>query len=241
MEYAPEIVVALIIGLLFLTAIFVAWRLALAEARRTALRRIASQLGLRCERKTTDVRSDRTFLSVKPLIGWADLVISGDIEGLHVEYLDFQDLRSAHSVRKPYWSGVCTLTCPLRFMPLVVRPRDLFDHTAGPLDFEAIELDNAEFNRIYRVASPSRKFAFDILNQRAIALILADTPTLIETDGPRLTFTRPGRLSPDAVESLIEHSLAFYRLVPEYLRADLAGHGENTPQNAPKPAPGNTE
>lgn len=61
---------------------------------------------------------------------------------------------------------------PFPLKSLSIRTENIFDKIGGFLGFPDIELESAEFNREFHVASPDRRWAFDVLNQQAMEFLL---------------------------------------------------------------------
>jgi hypothetical protein len=56
--------------------------------------------------------------------------------------------------------------------PLLIRPEGFFDRVKGFFGFEDINFESAEFSRKFFVAAPDRKWAYDVLHQRAMEFLL---------------------------------------------------------------------
>jgi hypothetical protein len=56
--------------------------------------------------------------------------------------------------------------------PLLIRPEGFFDKVKSVFGFEDINFESAEFSRKFFVAAPDRKWAYDVLHQRAMEFLL---------------------------------------------------------------------
>jgi hypothetical protein len=121
------------------------------------------------------------------------------------------------------------LTCvvveaPISFPSLIVRPEgflDRFGHTLGVGD---IEFESDEFNRMFLVKCHDRRFAFDVIHQRAMAFLLRQDGLCIEGNGTAVLFhlnASRGLLPlPAGVTELLDESSGFLDLLPDYLLHD---------------------
>jgi len=80
------------------------------------------------------------------------------------------------------WSGVI-LDAALALDPLSLRPRRLLDTVADWFGVQDINFEHAQFSRAFRVQSPNRRWAFDVLHQRAIDHLLATPRWNLELGG----------------------------------------------------------
>jgi hypothetical protein len=56
--------------------------------------------------------------------------------------------------------------------PLLIRPEGFFDKVKSFFGFEDINFESAEFSRKFFVQAPDRKWAYDVLHQRALEFLL---------------------------------------------------------------------
>jgi hypothetical protein len=67
--------------------------------------------------------------------------------------------------------------------PLTIRPESFVDKVAGYAGSEDIDLESEEFNRRFRVKSPDRRWAHDILQPRTMELMLSYSRFNIDLQG----------------------------------------------------------
>ena len=119
-----------------------------------------------------------------------------------------------------YKSGCATHTA-LRLKRLFVRHETFLDRAAALVGFSGIELDSAEFNKRFHVACDDKKFAYDVLHQKAMEFLLERPNLTIESNGDFFLFTLGDeQLNPQQAASLIDAATGFCALLPRYLKED---------------------
>src|SRR6185295_1937426 len=79
---------------------------------------------------------------------------------------------NTYSARVKKFSAVI-LDTQYEFPDLLIRPVELFDRVKSIVGAHGIETESEEFNRRFRVVSADRFFADEVLQPRAIELLLA--------------------------------------------------------------------
>tara|TARA_R110000737_G_scaffold251825_2_gene261221 strand:- start:15899 stop:16681 length:783 start_codon:yes stop_codon:yes gene_type:complete len=79
------------------------------------------------------------------------------------------------------------LELPFPTMPdLMIRREGIFDRIASAFGKNDIDFESAEFSKKYYVKCDSRKFAYDIVNQRMIEFLLETKPGLVDIEHGRI-------------------------------------------------------
>jgi len=222
MKYAFDILGIVICVVLMIIAANYSWKRALK--RLEALRAVARRLKLHYN--ADDVNRIPETYAASDLCGHghskqASHVIWGDIGAGKVCYFDYRYTVGSGRSQSTHYYSACAFHGPCFWRKLFIRPESFRDRAAGFFGSEDINLDNAEFNREFFVKSEDKKFAYDVLPQRAMEFFLARSGLAMEMQADYMLFYRSGTLSPEAVESLIVDSAAFFDLVPNYLREDM--------------------
>ena len=201
-----------------------------ARKRREALAAIAARLNLRYHQGDPfglpTVYAGTAFCS-QGHSRRAYNVVAGPIGCGEARFFDYQyktTVHTKHGTREVthYRSG-CGFHAPYRFKRLVVRPEGFFDKVAGFLGFDDIDLDLAEFNKSFYVSSEDKKFAYDVLSQKAMEFFLARRGITMETGWDYLLFYYGGgTLRVEEVAALISTAAAFCELLPDYLKQELS-------------------
>jgi hypothetical protein len=71
-------------------------------------------------------------------------------------------------------------------LPLAIRPRGLLDEVTEFIGFEEIGFESAEFSQKFVVKSPDRRWAYDVVHQKTMELMLAYPHFLIDFQGSQI-------------------------------------------------------
>ncbi len=84
-----------------------------------------------------------------------------------------------------YFSAlVVDANLPLK--PLFIRPEGFFDKVTEFVGFEDIDFESAEFSQKFFVKAPDRRWAFDVLHQKTMELMLAYPRFHVEFQGTQV-------------------------------------------------------
>jgi hypothetical protein len=80
-----------------------------------------------------------------------------------------------------YFSAVI-LKSDVPLKALFIRPENLLDKITAFVGFDDIDFESAEFSRKFYVKAPDKKWAYDVLHQRAMEFLLAQPVFTIQFD-----------------------------------------------------------
>lgn len=127
-------------------------------------------------------------------------IITGQWDGRDLIAFDYHyethstDSKGKRQTHHHHFSAVM-LTANIPLKPLVIRSENLFDKLAGVFGFDDIDFESAEFSRRFCVKSPDRRWAYDVLHQRAMQFLLDSPRFSIEFDRTRVIAWRSGRFT----------------------------------------------
>jgi hypothetical protein len=101
--------------------------------------------------------------------------------------------------------------------PLLIRPEGFFDKLAEFVGFDDIDFESAEFSRKFYVKSPDRKWAYDVIHQRAMEFLLARPRFTIQFDRAHVIAYNGSVFGATDFESAVRVSQGILDLFPEYL------------------------
>ena len=84
-----------------------------------------------------------------------------------------------------YFSAV-VIDAGIPLLPLSIRPRGLLDEVTEFIGFEEIGFESAEFSQKFFVKSPDRRWAYDVVHQKTMELMLAHPHFLIDFQGSQV-------------------------------------------------------
>jgi hypothetical protein len=92
--------------------------------------------------------------------------------------------------------AVCGLRLPAFLPTLELAPESVLTRFAGAIGFSDVELESEDFNRHYRVRAGDTKFAYDVLNPRTMAALVARPALHLRVAGADALCWESGRLEP---------------------------------------------
>lgn len=201
MDMFPVIIV---FGILLVVG-FAIYGIIQARARRNALATWAAQQGLRFA--PDNVRGfDERF----PAFGclqqgsnrFAYNVGTGTWHQRQVLTFDYHyethSTNSKGETETSHWyfsAAIVESNVPLK--PLLIRPEGFFDKVKSLFGFEDINFESAEFSRKFFVSAPDRKWAYDVLHQRAMEFLLVSPVFSIAFDTRSVIAWRGSTFKPE--------------------------------------------
>jgi hypothetical protein len=101
---------------------------------------------------------------------------------------------------------------------LFVRREGFFDKLANFFGFSDINFESEEFSRRFRVKSPDKKFAYDVIHPRMMEFLLAEEPPMIDFQRGQCCLSRGERCWPAIeFESNLDWARRFFELWPRHV------------------------
>ncbi len=146
----------------------------------------------------------------------------GDWQGRTIEAMDYhyetQSTDSKGRTRRTshHFSAVVLYSdVPLR--PLFIRPEGLFDKITEFFGADDIDFESAEFSRKFYVKADDRRWAFDVIHQRAMAFLLAQPRFTLQFAPTCVIAWRNGRFGPAEFEQAIQTIAGLLDGLPDYV------------------------
>ncbi|MDM8000704.1 MAG: hypothetical protein QUS33_12145 [Dehalococcoidia bacterium] len=108
--------------------------------------------------------------------------------------------------------------------PLSIRPQRLIDRFAEFIGFESIDFESVEFSRRFAVESPDRRWAYDVLHQKTMELMLEYPRFRIDFLGTKVAaYSGDTEFSPDEFQSALNLVTGILDNLPESMLVELKG------------------
>ncbi len=91
-----------------------------------------------------------------------------------------------HTQTHHHQLSVLVVSTPLRLRELSIRSENIFDRISEFFGMDDIDFELAEFNRAFHVRAPDRRWAFDVLHQKAMEFMLASPRFILEFNAGRV-------------------------------------------------------
>lgn len=113
----------------------------------------------------------------------------------------------------------------LRDQRLSIKPEGVRHRVAQELGFDDVDFESAAFSNRFRVRSPSRRWAYDIIDQKMMELLISHPPFTLELEGPWMLITGRGRFRPKRFAAAVNVAEGFVKSIqPSVLREAEESH-----------------
>ena len=109
----------------------------------------------------------------------------------------------------------------LALKPLFVRGENLWDKMTSAFGFDDIDFESAEFSRKFFVKSPDRKWAYDVIHQETMELLIRAPRFSLEFAGPHAMAWRSSRFAPANFEYALALLDGVLRRIPTDIQREL--------------------
>ena len=143
----------------------------------------------------------------------------GDVE---FELFDYRFTTGSGKNKRTHRYGIAAARVPVRFRSLRIRPEGIFDKLASFAGFDDINFESHEFSARYHVACDDRQFAYQLIHPQAIEHLLRCPPLNWQMNGTVIVIHRSGAFKPEEIPRVVESIEGFVRMVPAFVRKDVA-------------------
>jgi hypothetical protein len=121
-----------------------------------------------------------------------------------------------------YHFSALVVDANLPLKPLFIRPEGFFDKVTEFVGFEDIDFESAEFSQKFFVKAPDRRWAFDVLHQKTMELMLAYPRFHIEFQGTQvIAYYNSKTFSPGEFSSALKVVTGILDLLPPGIIEEL--------------------
>ncbi len=109
------------------------------------------------------------------------------------------------------------MQCPFPLKPLLIRPEGLFDKMKQFLGFEDINFESAEFSRKFFVKANDKRWAYDVIHQRVMELLLSSPMHCMEMNDLQIIVWNDRTYTVAEFQDALYFLDRFIDLFPDYL------------------------
>ncbi len=160
--------------------------------------------------------------SLPPTAECAENVFTGLWRGYAIHAFDYHFSKQTDPTSSEGVLSVLIVEAPCPLKPLFLRPKQLKDSVAQVMGAVAIQFETAAFNRRFLVQAADRKWAYDVLQPRALELLLQAAPFNIEFSERYVAASRGGLFSLRAYAQALTLVVG---LLPEFVRQEEYARG----------------
>jgi len=202
-----------------------------ARKRKKELAAWAQSRGLRC-REGKDRSFDNYYGHLPCLCRgsnrYAYNIMEGEYNGRRLCAFDYHYETYSHSSKggrrtdhHRFSAVIFDTNLPLK--PLFIRPEGVFDKLTEFFGFDDIDFELDEFSRKFYVKSPDRKWAYDVIQQSTMELLLRSPRFTLDFRGPHVIAFRNSMFSVAEFEAAVSLVEGVLDRMPEYLVRELKG------------------
>ena len=200
----------------------------LEKKRREALRALARQLGFNfTPYDTFGLPAMFSHLSLFN-VGHsrrAKNIIYGEREGASVFIFEYYYVTGSGKNRHTHSFTVCCVNMGMNFPYLWIRREHFFDKLTSLVGFDDIDFESHEFSKQFYVKSESKKFAYEVINQKTMEFLLsASAKPYVEIYRHTASAYFKGRERPATFRYLYEFIFGLLDCIPDFV-LDKYGYG----------------
>lgn len=141
--------------------------------------------------------------------------------GFDYHYETYSHDSKGHRQTHHHYFSAVVIGSAVPLKPLTIRPEGLFDKLAAAFGFDDIDFESAEFSRKFHVKAADRKYAYDVLHQRAIEFLLQSPVFSLEFDSRQVIAWRSKKFQPPEFERAAGVVHGLLDQLPAYLIAAM--------------------
>jgi hypothetical protein len=149
--------------------------------------------------------------------------ISGEWNGREILGFDYHYVTGSGKNQQTHRFSAVILQSRVPLKPLYLRPEGFFDKVTEFFGLDDIDFESAEFSRQFYVKSPDRRWAYDVIHQRAMEFLLQMPRFSIKFDLMHIAAWRDKRFRPQEFEQAASVISGLLDRLPEYVLRQQTG------------------
>lgn len=149
---------------------------------------------------------------------YARNIMRGTHEGWEITAFDYHYATGAGKSRRDYNFSALIVNSPIPLKSLYVRPESLFDKVTDFFGFDDIDFESAEFSRKFFVKAEDKRWAYHVIHQRMMELLLQAPRFSFQFDPGHIITWRRKRFSEEDFDNAFELTQGIMLQIPEYVK-----------------------
>jgi len=145
-----------------------------------------------------------------------------DLWAFDYHYQTYSTDSKGHRTTHHHHFSALLVDSGLRLAPLNIRQEGFFDRMKGVFGFDDIDFESAQFSNEFWVTAPDKRWAYDVINQRNMELLLASPRFSLQFDGPHVLAWRNKTFKPPEFEQALSLVLELLAGIPKDIRERLS-------------------
>ncbi|MGB2983805.1 MAG: hypothetical protein WBC63_08115 [Candidatus Bipolaricaulia bacterium] len=150
-------------------------------------------------------------------------VTSGTWNDRGVVAFDYHYATGHGKNRHDFRFSAIVLDAAVDLKPLHIRSENVFDKLTELFGIDDIDFESAEFSRAFRVKSPDKRWAYDVLHQRTMEFLLSQPRFGIQFGDREVIVWRNRKFSPETYETAIGVAEGILDRLPDYVVREQGG------------------
>ena len=139
------------------------------------------------------------------------------------------DSKGRRQTHHHYFSAI-VIDSGLDLTKLLIRPEGIFDKMKGMFGINDSDFESAEFSRAFWVASPVKRWAYDVLHQETMEYLLHSSRLPIEfEDGPYVMVWGSHKWGVEQFEDALRYADGILDRIPKDIRKELRNRADYPP------------
>ncbi|GAB3293045.1 hypothetical protein EK0264_11975 [Epidermidibacterium keratini] len=144
-------------------------------------------------------------------------VMTGEHNGRPLVVFEHYWVTGSGDDRETHHAMVTALQLPRVLPELTVTREGMMGSLARRMGIKDIELESDDFNRAYKIKSPNRKFAYDVLHPRFMEWMLSVNADGFTINSGYLVYATGGRLEIEQVDGKIAYLDTVAERIPSFV------------------------
>ncbi len=149
--------------------------------------------------------------------------LGGELEGYPIHAFDYHYATGSGKNRKTHRFSAVLVDLPFSMRDLLIRREGFGDKIGAAFGFDDIDFESAEFSKQFYVAASDRRWAYDVLHQRAMEYLMGSERFGLQFDGIQAIVWTKRKVDPEQFRAMVRYLDGLMRLVPDYVRQQQTG------------------
>lgn len=150
-------------------------------------------------------------------------ILTGEIKGREITAFDYHyethstDSKGRRQTHHHYFSAII-IRSPFPLKPLTVRREGFFDKMKSVFGFKDINFESSEFSRRFHVTCEDKRWAYDVIHNQTMQLLMDSPQFHLESDRRSLTLRRGKRFEIPDLEDAFLLGARFLDAIPDFVK-----------------------
>ena len=145
-----------------------------------------------------------------------------DIWAFDYHYQTYSTDSKGHRTTHHHHFSALLVDSGLQLAPLTIRQEGFLDRMKGVFGYDDIDFESVEFSNEFWVTAPNKRWAYDVINQRNMELLLGSPRFALQLDGSHVLAWRNKTFKPAEFDQALTLVFELLGGIPKDIRERLA-------------------